>query len=332
MITAASPQFGTTAQVKIVPPFGPGIIINPDLTPGVRQGRIDWEVSKGVGGSTPNTCTVRAYNLSRTSRDRAGGIIRRVVDFSDEFAFLDGRLIEGSDLGGTSTVSTANGFGSLTLRARYQGSSSTAALFEGTATAVKSEHRTHTWVTTITGSDGVLQSTAAISDKVWTSTVPAVEVLDYLVRRVMVATLATPYPPSLAGYQFVGGYDGSNFYASDILDQLTALTRTEWWWDDGAIYFAERGLPTAAPPIVVSSSGAPGTVRLLHKPLPTEDGKLIVQCLLTPSLRPRSSVTVQAEALGGSYVAAEVKHSGSNRGGVSRTVATLRPLGAVPFL
>ncbi len=332
MTTAASPQFGTTAQVTIVPPFGPGITVNPDLTPGVRQGRVDWEVSKGVGGQTPNTCTVRGYNLSKTSRDRAGGIVKRVIDFSDEFAFLDGRLVEGSDLGGSSTVSTANGFGSLTLRARYQGSSSTAALFEGTAVSVKSEHRMHTWKTTIMGSDGVLQSSSAVADKVWTSTVPSAEVLDYLVRRVMVATLATPYPPSLAKYQFVGGYDASNFYASDILDQLTDLTRTEWWWDDGAIYFAELGQPTATPPIVVSSSGGVGAIKLLHKPLPTEDGKTLIQCLLTPGLRPRSGVTVQAEALGGSYVASTVKHSGSTRGGVSRTLATLTPLGVVPFL
>jgi hypothetical protein len=328
--TAASPQFGTTAQVTIVPPFGPGITINPDLTPGVSQGRVDWSVTKGVGQS--NTCSIRGYNLGKTSRDRAGGIIKRVIDFSDEFAFLDGRLVEGVDLGGTSTVSTANGFGSLTLKARYQGSSTTASLFEGTAVQVRSKHRRDTWVTTLTGDDGVMQSTSAIADKVWTSTVPSVEVLDYLVRQVMVASLATPYPPQLAAYAFVGGYDASNYFATDILDQLTALTKTQWWWDDGEVFFSALGQPMLTPPIVLSSSGAPGTTKILDKPQPTEDGKVIVPSLLLPEMRPMSPVTVIAEALGGSYFASTVQHNGSTRGGVSRTVATLTPIGVVPFL
>lgn len=329
---AASPQFGTTAQVTIVPPFGPGVIINPDLTPGVVQLRVDFRVTKGIGGSTPATCDVRIFNLGPLSRNRAAGIVKRVIDFSDEFAFLDGRLIVGADLGGTSTVSTVNGFGSLKLSARYQGSTSTAAIFDGTATQTTSKHRLDTWTTTVNGGDGVLQSTSAIADKFWSSSVSATEVLDYLVRTVMVAELATPYPPTLAGYTFIGGYDATNFYASDILDQLTKLTKTAWWWDDGAVYFTTLGVPLPTPPIVLSPSGAPGTTRLLSKPMRVEGNLVQVRSLLLPEMRPMSPVTVLAAELGGQYFASAIEHAGSNRRGISTTTATLTPLGVVPFL
>ncbi len=79
MATAASPQFGTTIQVEIVPPFGPGVIVNPDLTPGVTQGRVDFAVTKGVGGSTPAVCSIRCYNLKKDSRDKAAGITKRAA-------------------------------------------------------------------------------------------------------------------------------------------------------------------------------------------------------------------------------------------------------------
>ena len=332
MITS-SPQFGTVAQVTIIPPFGPGVVINPDLTGVATQHRVDWQVSKGIGGSTPASCVIRVFNLGPEDRNRAAGITKRVIDFSNEFAFLDGRLIEGSDLGGTSTVSTANGFGTLKLRATYQGSSSAASLFEGTSTTVISEHRRDTWVTTITGGDGVLQTSSAIADKFWGSTVPAVEVLDYLVRQVMVAELATPYPVALSAYSFVGGYDATNFYASDILDQLTTLTKTEWWWDDGAVYFSDLGAPLPAPPIVLSPSGAPGTTRLLSKPRVLEGNLVEARALLLPDMRPKSPTTILAEELGGQYFASSIMHRGSNRSAsVSTTTATLTPLGVVPFL
>lgn len=330
---AASPQFGTVAQVTIVPPFGPGVIINPDLTGVARQLRVDWQVSKGIGGSTPASCVIRVFNLGPIGRNRSAGITKRVIDFSNEFAFLDGRLIEGADLGGVSTVSTVNGFGTLKLRATYQGSSSAATLFEGTSTTVISTHRLNTWVTTITGGDGVLQTSSAIADRFWSSTTPAVEVLDYLVREVMVAELATPYPVALSAYSFVGGYDATNFYASDILDQLTKLTRTEWWWDDGAVYFADLGAPLPRPPIILSPSAVPGTTRLLSKPRALEGGLVEVRALLLPELRPKSPVTIAAAELGGSYFASSVVNQGSNRkASVSTTTATLTPLGGVPFL
>jgi len=333
--STAAAQFGVVAQVEVVPPFSDGVVINPDLSPGVIQGRVNWSVLKGVGGSQPAQAVAVVYNRSPSTRSKLAGEVKRLVNFSDEFDFLDGRLVEGTDLGGTSSVSAGAGFGTLRISARYSGSSSTATLFEGTAISARSRLvGGTTWVTTITGGDGIIQDSSAIADRAWVGDVSSSEVLDYLIKRVLVAQLATPIPPELARYKFVGGYDATNIYATDILDQLTELTRTEWWWDDGAIYLGSRGAPLPGPPIVVSSVAEPGTRRLIDRPERTEDNQVILPMLLAPDVRQRSLLRVRSGDLGGDYTVASVEHRGQNRGStsVSRTTATCAPLGVVGFL
>jgi hypothetical protein len=336
MTSTAAPQFGVLAQVEIVPPFTDGVEVNPDLTPGVPQTRVDWSVRKGVGGSQPATATVLMFNLAKTSRSRMAGDAKRIVDFSDEFDFLDGRLVEGQDLGGSVTVNAGTGFGTLRVSARYSGSSSTATIFEGTLPFARSRRvQGHTWVTTAQGSDGVIQSSSAIADRAWVGNVSATEVLDYLIGRVMVAERATPLPPELERYTFVGGYDATNYYATDILDQLTELTRTEWWWNDGAVYFSSLGQPLPGPAIVVSSRRDEQGARLLiDKPERTEDNNVICPMLLSPDIVPKKRLTIRSAELGGDYLVTSVEHRGQNRGSssVSRTVATCSPVGVVGFL
>ena len=333
MTSTVSAQFGTVAQVEVIPPFGNGVIVNPDLTGLAQQLRVDYTVTKGVG--QPGVCQVRAYNLKEESRNRWAGITRRIIDFSDEFAFLDGRLVTGADLGGVSEVSTANGFGALRLSVRYSGTATTANLFEGTATRVQSQHRRHTWITDIEGGDGVMQSSSAIADKFWRSTVSMPEVIDYLVKRVMATTLATTLPPALAGYKFQGGWDATNYYATDLLDQIVELpgVNSQWWWDDGAVYITEKNTPLPTAPIVVSPQGGNGTYRMLSKPRAVEGGDVEVELLNTPQLRVGSPVTVLATKLGGTYFCRSFVHRGSNRGTrVCKTIPRLGSIGVVGFL
>jgi len=330
-----SQQFGVVAQVEIVPPFTDGITVNPDVTPGVVQGRIDWRVRKGIGGSQPAEATVVMYNLAKSSRTTIAGETRRIIDFADEFDFLDGRLVTGADLGGQTSVSAGTGFGTLRISARYSGSSTTAKLFDGTLAFARSRRVSgHTWVTVGQGSDGVIQATSAIANKFWASDVAATEVLDYLIRRVMVAELATAIPPELARYTFRGGYDATNIYATDILDALTGLTRTQWWWDDGAVYLTSRGQPLAEPAIEVSASLEPNARLLIDKPERTEDNQVVCPMLLSPDVRPNRLLRIRSGELGGDYFVTSVEHVGQNRGStaVCRTIATCTPLGVVGFL
>jgi hypothetical protein len=335
MTSTVAPQFGVVAQVEIVPPFTDGVLVNPDITPGVVQTRVDWSIRKGVGGSQPAEATVLMFNLGKSSRSKVAGETKRIVDFSDEFEFLDGRLVEGQDLGGSVTVNAGTGFGTLRISARYSGSSSTAQLFEGTLSFGRSRHvGGTTWVTTAQGSDGVIQESSAIADRAWVGNVSTAEVIDYLLGRVMLAEQATPLPPELEAYTFVGGYDATNFYATDILDQLTELTRTEWWWDDGAVYFSSRGKPLPGPAIIVSAGGEAGTRLLIDKPERIEDNKVIAPMLLSPDVRPNSRIEIRSAELGGEYFVSTLEHRGQNRGSrsVSRTVATCTPIGVVGFL
>lgn len=335
MTSTVSQQFGVVAQVEIIPPFEDGIRINPDVTPGVVQGRIDWHVRKAIGGSQPASASARMYNLSQSSRDLLGGQTRRIVDFADEFAFLDGRLVTGQDLGGQTSVMAGVGFGILRLSAKYSGSSTTARLFDGTLSyASSSLANGHTWVTDAQGTDGVIQNSAAIADKFWAGDVAATEVMDYLIRRVMVAELATPVPDEIARYTFRGGFDATNIYATDILDALTELTRTRWWWDDGAVYLTSAGQPLPGPTIRVSTRPGPGSRLLVSKPQRTADNQVVLPLLLAPDVRPGSRLEVDSGELRGEYVAASVEHRGQNRGAGSaaKTWATCDPLGVVGFL
>lgn len=335
MTSSRSQQFGVVAQVEIVPPFQDGILVNPDVTPGVIQGRIDWRIRKGIGGSQPAEATVVMYNLARSSRATIAGQTRRIVDFTDEFAFLDGRLVTGADLGGETSVSAGTGFGTLRVSARYSGSSATARIFDGTLAFGRSRRVAgHTWVTTAQGSDGVIQDSAAIANKFWSSDVAATEVLDYLIRRVMVAELATEIPDEIARYTFAGGYDATNIYATDILDALTSLTRTQWWWDDGAVYLTPLGEALPDPPIEVSSRLEPNARVLVDKPERTEDNQVRLPMLLSPDVRPNKRIVVRSGELGGEYRVTSVEHVGQTRGSraVSRTLAICSPVGVVGFL
>lgn len=334
MTSTAAEQFGTTAQLTVVPPFGPGVIVNPDLTPGVTQLRVDWFVSQGVGGASPAQARVDVYNAAQTTRDALAGINRRVIDFTDEFDFLDGRLVTGEDLGGQTSVSTGSGFGVLRLAARYRGSPTSAQLFDGTLNFADSRRlRGTTWVTSTIGMDGVIQNTSAIADKFWGSDVSFVEVIDYLVRRVMVAELATPVLPGiLASGFFAGGYDATNIFATDILDALTERTSTEWWWFNGAVYFGARGQPIPGDPLILSPRGDPGTRRIIDKPQRAKGNQIRVPVLLSPDIGPKTRIAVQSSKINGEYFVSQVEHRGSNRRGVSRTIATLTPIGVVDFL
>ena len=98
-------QFGRAVQVTIIPPFGDGVIVNPDVAPGAVQLRCSVRVVKGIGA--PASCEATVWNLGQQSRDRAAGVTRRVVDFSDEVGIIDGRIVFGDQFGDGSHILTS---------------------------------------------------------------------------------------------------------------------------------------------------------------------------------------------------------------------------------
>jgi hypothetical protein len=340
MALAAS-QFGTAIQVEIVPPEGDGVVINPRLD--APQLRCAVAVKKGIG--IPSVCTADVWSLAAKSRNRAAGITRRVIDFSSEFDFLDGRLVTGSDFGdGTAErVSRANGFGYLRVSAWYTGAGGPVTIFEGTSTRVDPDPRPPDQLTRITGGDGVIAQASAVTNRQWINATSASVVLEYVIRDVMRSDLsgAEPgdfgagLPPTLAAWSMPGGYDATMLYASDVLDAFARVdprNPTEWWWDDGTIYWANKGEPLPDPPLLLDTQPSSGSWRILRTPQAAEDNTVSVPLLLLPGLRVRRACTIASGEFAGDYVARSVEHRADNRGsGGATTIARLERRGVLPF-
>lgn len=335
-------QFGRAVQVEIVPPSGPGVLINPDTAPGATQLRVAVEVTKGIG--TAATCVVDVTNLSKASRDRAAGVTRRVVDFSDEVGTLDGRLVFGDQFGNgkTEIVSRANGFGYIRVSAFYQGAGTTVALFEGTTKRVGPVRGKPTRVTRIEASDGVVQDAAAVANRQWRETTDAATVLEYVIRDVMGTNLvgsrpgnfAAGLPLKLQQTELVGGYDSTRLFATDILTEFASerVSNTVWWWDNGQIYWLEKGQGLNLPELLLDTKPASGSYQILDKPTLGEDNKLDVPLLLLPECVPGRICRILSGEFRGRYIASTVTHRCDNRGqSVSRTTVRLDRLGVLPF-
>jgi hypothetical protein len=340
-VTLTASQFGRAVQVEIIPPVGDGVLINPDVAPGATQLRVAVTVSKGIGA--PASCVVDIHNMSRASRDRAAGVTRRVVDFSDEVGTLDGRLVFGDQFGDgrAEVVTRSNGFGYIRVSAFYQGAGTTVALFRGTTQRViPPQTGSPTKVTRIIAGDGVVQDAAAVTNRQWRQKVSAAFVLEYVIREVMGTTLAgaevgnfaAGLPPAVRDLQLVAGYDATALYATDILSEFARVTRTQWWWDDGEIYWipADQGLDR--PPIILDTKPASGSYQLLGTPQPAEDNQVRVPLLLLPELRPGSPVQIRSGSFAGDYYCRAVEHAVDNRGSaVAKTFGVLARTGVLPF-
>ena len=337
-------QFGRRISVEIVPPEGPGVLINGDAS--APQLDVSVRVSKAMGG-TPATCTVDVTNLTQRTRERAAGITRRIIDFSDLVGTIDGRLVFGEELDGgqAERVTRANGFGYLRVAAYYRGTSSTPhTIFEGTCKSVTPVPNTQpSPVTRITGGDGVIQDAAAICDKQWTEATSAATVLEYVIRDVMGTTLAGSQPGNfaaglpapIAALKLPAGYNATAIYATDILDtfvkQLSAKTPTDWWWDDGDVYWLERGKALPGKPILLDVTPSPGAFRLVDLPQAAEDGEVVATALMLPQMRPGRHARVVSGDFAGDYIVRAADHALTNGRGSALTTGRLARLGALPF-
>ena len=341
-------QFGQAVQVEVIPSIGDGVLINPDVSPGAVQLRCSVQVTKAISSpATPSSCSVDVWNLATKSRDRAAGATRRIIDFGSEVDALDGRVVFGTDFGdGTAEVVTrSNGFGFLRVSAFYQGAGSTVALFKGSCTSVETQDRRPDQITRITGADGLVQSSAAVTNRQWRDPTTMAVVLEYVVRDVMKTSLAgsTPgdfeagLPASVRGFKLPAGYDATALYATDILDEFARVTDSEWWWDDGYLYWLDRGDVLPDPPLRLSPTPATGSYRMIRTPQATEPvagaPAIVAPLLLLPEARLGRAVIIEAGRYKGEWSCRSVTHAVDNRSGrVATTMAKLARRGVLSFL
>lgn len=318
-------HFDRTVRVSITPANGrPGILVNPVALPagggfGPPQLRVMFEVERSID-TEPNSARVTVVNLGEQSRNNAAGVVRRRVDFSNEFAFIDGRLIEGAALGGgvVELVETSAGFGYMRLEAGYDGVAST--IFEGGTTRLESRHEGTEWLTEVTAGDGETSLTTAVANKSFPDGTPALAIVAYLVRTMGLtpAGLATP-PPELAAAVSSGAVCIGR--ARDCLDALLTGLRVTWWVDSGEFWAVGESGVLPVPPLPV--------VLALERPRTLEGGVVEVRLPLTPAARPGIPAALALPTLQGAYRVNRVTHRGDNRGGRYDTTLELVDLSPV---
>lgn len=333
-------QFDRAVSLEVVPPTGTGILVNPDFSvvagiPIRPQLRVKFKVSKSISAD-PNRAAIKVWNLSKQSRDRAAGVVRRTIDFSSEFAFIDGRLIEGADLGGgtAESVTTAGGLAYVKLSAGYNRAPSV--IFEGSSSALDSSRDRVDWITEIAAGDGELGTQKGVANKSFGAGTVLVEVLAYLKKTMGFAIGGTALslanatlPPGILNTTFFAGFAAVG-RARDIFDALILSADAQWFVDDGELWIVARDtgvLP--GPPVTLSSLPDPTAARLLGKPRRLESDGVQVRALLNPSIRLGRQVILVSGELAGQYRCESLEHDGDNRAGKFTTTAELRSL--VPF-
>lgn len=338
-------QFHRGASLTVIPPTGVGIFVNPlilPVAPGIPnppQIRIQFSIEKTLS-TTPPKATIRVYNMSKLSRDRAAAAVKRTVDFSRAWLLTpDDRLVSGASLGGSSELVTlASGDSYVKLEAGYGGSLST--IFEGNTTRVLSEQRGTDWVTTIEAEDGGLSNKNAVATATFDPGQTALDIVKHVVRTMgyLGGSIPALPPPKLALFPLTYGWTIVD-RARDVLDEILKPLDLEWWVDDGELWIVDSGTkdpltgeeiipPSTLPgaPVRVSSIPDPTAIQLLETPKRTESDGIMIRCLLSPTIRVGRSVMIVSLELAGLYRCEVVEHQGDNRGGAFETTAYLRTL------
>lgn len=338
-MVASLRQFDRACSLEVIPPTGVGILVNPDFSvvagiPIRPQLRVAFTVKKSITAE-PNSASIKVWNLSKQSRDRAAGVVRRTVDFSKEFAFIDGRLIEGAAVGGTTElVTTAAGLAYVKLSAGYNRAPSV--IFEGSSSALNSRRQRVDWFTEIEAGDGELGMQKGQANRVFAGPAQLVDVLNYLKETMGLKVGGTTLsianqtlPPGILNSTFFSGFAAVG-RARDIFDALISTANAQWFVNDGELWIVERDtgvLP--GPPVRLSPAPDPSAARLLSKPRRLESDGVEVLALLNPSIRPGHAVTLVSGELSGQYRCESLEHRGDNRKGTFTTLAQLRSL--TPF-
>lgn len=337
-------QWGRYASLVVTPLSAlPPIVVNPEPSlPGVGPHplHIAFEVSKSVTPE-PQRARVQLSNLSKATRDLLATVSRSTSNAQALGPTIDKRAI-------LTTIAQ--------VRAGYLGLAP-GALITGNMGPAMSEHVGTDWITTITVGDAEATLAQAQCERSFEAGTPALEVLRYAAQCMGLVLAPQPIPAGIGAYVLARGFV-AYAKARDVVDAMLAgiapdlgqlgfvargvaigsdlfdafighepLTRPlTWWVEDGAIYFLERGSALPAPPVLVSATGEPGTVRLIERPERLENGAVRVVTLLHPVIRIGRSLTIKSKELAGAYRVESVVHRGDNRGGDFTSTADVRPL------
>lgn len=323
--------------LEVIPPTGPGILVN--SVPTAKQLHVTARVEKSIGGN-PGQAKITVWNLDPLSRDRAAGIIRRPSELDPLAsaiklpapglpippipASVTDALLGGG--AGQEAAIIASGGGLVRLSAGYD---VPACVFAGSADFADSRRAIPNWQTRIEASDGGLCLANGLAAKTFPTGTPFWVVLEYC-RTVSGLGPGTPLPamaPTAVLQTTLRAPFTVMGQARQTLAQALELLEVDWWVDDGMLFMLDRGLALAMPPLRFASVATPGAAQLLDRPEQLADGKVAALAQLSPACRLLAPVALLSLDLPGAYRLVAFAHDLDNKAGTFATQLTLEPLG-----
>ena len=326
-------QFDRGVRLTVIPPDGPGILVNPIVPVGrgvsVPQLRVQFRVSRSLDVH-PGRAQISVTNLGALSLGAIEGAVGRVGDPASLSTASALRSIDAALAPGPQIVTVADaGHAYTLLEAGYSGV--LGKVFEGAASSINSTWSGTDRVTTIRADDGALETSTARVHQSFEPGTPLTAILTIIAKALSMTVAPTPALAALSGYVAEGG-DVLYGYARDALVELLSPLQLEqeFWIDDSTIWIVNKGQPLPLPPLLVSSVPADGASRMIGEPQGIEGGGVRVSMLLTSALRIGQTVTLVSGRLAGVYRCEALMHRGDNWGGSAMlSSAILRQPGAV---
>lgn len=332
-------QFDRFASARIVPAFGPGVLINPYVPgaplPTPNAIRIVATVEKSLGAEA-NRASVTVYNLGPFQRDRVAGVSRQTYTLG-EMTGITGitraqrnRVLASGGAMDPVVITSIDGFATLKLEAGYPGA--IGVVFDGVCETAVNEYDGVDWRSTLRTSDASLAISKAITDA--TPVTPGTTAAAYVAS--LAAQMGLSVGPltatNLIGYAFPRTYVPGPVRCRDELNELLGGLECEWWIEDSTLYVTNFGEPLPLPPIVLTNVPTVAGMMLLDRPRQAEGGGLEVRTLLAPQMQLGRAVNVVTADVAGAYRVDSIRHQIDNRGGDFSTTArltSLLPLGGI---
>lgn len=323
-------QYDRGVRLTVIPPDGPGILVNPlppsGTGPTTPQLRVEFSVSRSLD-LNPGRAAINVTNLGKLSLGRIEGAVGRVGDPASLATTSALRAIDATLAPGPPLVTIADaGHATTILEAGYAGMLGT--IFTGAASRISSRWNGFERKTSIVASDGGLETSTARVHKSFERGTPLLSILKYVAKTLTMRLAPTPALALLANDILDGGFVAYGYARDALADLLSPLQlEQEWWIDDGTISIVNKGLPLPLPPVTIANVKTVGAHRLIAEPDGIEDNGVRVQTMLIGPVQIGQSVVLVAGRLSGTYRCEAILHRGDNRGGPFNTSLVLRQPG-----
>lgn len=273
--------------------------------------RISFDVVKSLSFEA-NRAQVEITNLSKVSRDRISGVVKRVVAFTSQQR--QALLVAGESTAPAIVTDTALGIAHVQLFAGY--GLALGQIFEGDSQTITHDHSGVDWLTTLDSGDsltrmreGTIDRSYAPGTPVITTIVDVAHAMGLLVLGTTLAALTAAIGPAIHVY----GFHAQGAAWPILQELLNVLVTAEfpftWSVQDGQLILLASNQTIPLPPLEVNAgTGMIGSPRRL------EAGAVEVDMLLDPGCIPGRQVQLTSRDVTGLFRVDRVRMVGDTYG------------------